>query len=178
MMGTKQNKIRLTLPEELDALWALIEEARKSIAQLGIDQWQKGSPTRAYFEEDIAAKRSYVAVDTQGNIQGTMALFKEGEPIYDRIEKGAWRTNDAYLAIHRVAVAISARGSGVSGALMDFAAKEARKEGLKSLRIDTHEGNRPMRAMLEREGFVYCGIVKLKTGEKRVAYEKVLNKNS
>ena len=50
----------------------------------------------------------------------------------------------------------------------------AKAQGRESVRIDTHQGNAPMRAMLERSGYVHCGSVYLETGEHRVAYEKCL----
>jgi hypothetical protein len=31
-----------------------------------------------------------------------------------------------------------------------------------------------MRRMLEKHGFVYCGIIYLQNGDERVAYEKLL----
>jgi hypothetical protein len=31
-----------------------------------------------------------------------------------------------------------------------------------------------MRRMLEKNGFVYCGIIYLESGDERVAYEKIV----
>ena len=42
------------------------------------------------------------------------------------------------------------------------------------VRVDTHEGNIPMRKMLEKNGFEYCGTIHLLDGQPRVAYEKLV----
>jgi GNAT superfamily N-acetyltransferase len=77
-----------------------------------------------------------------------------------------------YTAVHRVAVALASRGTGVAGEILRFAEQKAKEHGHASLRIDTHEGNVVMRRMLEKNGFVYCGVIFLQDGAERVAYEK------
>ena len=74
--------------------------------------------------------------------------------------------------MHRVAVSSDARRTGAASELMQFAAEYARDAGLGSVRIDTHEGNIRMRGMLEKNGFSLCGVICLKNGDPRVAYEK------
>ncbi len=172
--------IRVTTRQDIDAVMSIIEEGRRTIAALGIDQWQNGSPNRAMIEEDVALGQGY-CVEAEGAVIGTFALIADGEPTYDRIYEGAWLTPDrpdddsvAYLAIHRVAISVVRRGSGISTAIMDYAADTARRLGRTSLRIDTHRGNVVMRRMLEKHGFVHCGTIFLQNGDERVAYERVL----
>lgn len=173
--------IRATTPKDIDAVMAIIEEARGTIAALGIDQWQNGSPNLAMVTQDMALGQGRVVTDDDGAIIGTFALIYTGEPTYDRIYDGAWRGADraddgsvAYIAIHRVAVSVAQRGRGVSTAIIGYAEEYARILGKTSLRIDTHEGNVVMRRMLEKNGFVHCGTIYLQNGDARVAYEKVL----
>ena len=104
-------------------------------------------------------------------------MVEDGEPTYDRIFDGHWLTGDDsadYVAMHRVAVSVASRGSGVSTAMIDYACDFARGLGRASVRIDTHEGNVVMRRMLEKHGFAYCGIIYLQSGAARVAYEKLV----
>ena len=196
--------IRKATTADTEGIMAVIEEARRTIAALGIDQWQNGSPNRAMIEEDIALGRSFCAVgdtaetkapekgakrpETAGEpadgvtaVWGTFALLTDGEPVYDRIYEGAWHAPDrdaaghpTYLAIHRVAISVAHRGSGISTAILDYAAAEAHRLGRGFLRIDTHRGNVVMRRMLEKHGFTYRGIIYLENGDERVAYERVL----
>ena len=169
-------EIRKSTLRDTDALMSLFDEARGTIALLGIDQWQNGYPSREVVGEDIVLERSY-AVDVDGHVRGTFVLIEDGEPTYDRIYDGEWKTgneNANYLAIHRVAVSVAMRGKGISTAIVDYAETHARALGRVSLRIDTHEGNVVMRRMLEKHGFVYCGVIYLENGDPRVAYEKIL----
>ena len=104
-------------------------------------------------------------------------LVDDGEITYDKIYDGHWLTgddSDDYVAIHRVAISVKNRGSGISTAIIDYAAQFTRELGRASLRIDTHEGNVVMRRMLEKRGFEYCGVIYLQSGDARVAYEKKL----
>ena len=172
--------IRVTTPADVPAVMTIIEEARRTIAALGIDQWQNGSPNEAMILADVQAGQSRVAL-VDGEVVGTFALIENGEPVYAVIENGGWQTPDrdtagewSYLAIHRVAISVSHRGSGISTAVIRHAEDIARSMGRRSLRIDTHEGNVVMRRMLERHGFIPCGIIHLENGDPRVAYEKII----
>ena len=162
-----------TKMEELDAVSDIVLDARARIGKLGIDQWQERYPTKEIIEEDIQLGRSYVIKDGDGSICGVFAVIDDGEPVYDHIFDGAWRTEgDNYLAVHRVAVSPQKLRCGVAGTIMKSAEQMAVQMGRLSVRIDTHEGNIPMRTMLERNGYVHCGSVLLQSGEHRVAYEK------
>lgn len=169
-------EIRKATTTDIAALRALFEEARATIARLGIDQWQNGYPSVSVIAEDIALARSYVVI-ADGTLCGTFVLMEDGEPCYDQIYEGSWKSDGGhgdYIAIHRVAVAKCMRGTGVSTAIIDAAASRARALGRTSLRIDTHQGNIVMRRMLEKHGFAFCGEIRLESGEPRVAYEKLL----
>ena len=174
--------IRATLPTDVTAVMEIIEEARRTIAALGIDQWQNGSPNEAMITADVKAGQGRV-VEREGKVVGTFAVIENGEPVYAVIEDGEWQTPDrdaegnwTYIALHRVAISLSHRGSGISTAVIEYAEETARSMGRRSLRIDTHEGNVVMRRMLERHGFVPCGTIHLENGDPRVAYEKIVAK--
>lgn len=169
--------IRKATFSDLDALMPIFDEARETIAALGIDQWQDGYPAREVIAVDILQACSY-AVMCDDEIVGTFVIVDDGEPTYDHIYDGHWLTGDderAYIALHRVAVAVKKRGSGISTAIIDYAVQYAKTHGCASVRIDTHAGNIVMRKMLEKHGFVYCGVIYLQSGAARVAYEKVLS---
>ena len=177
-------KIKKATLRDLNDIMAVIEEARGTIALLGINQWQDGYPTREIIENDIKSGVSFCVenVDT-GEIISTFGVFENGEVLYDRIFDGEWRTGNSlselkgdvcYTAIHRVAISLKARGSGLSGTIINFVADLAKEKNKSSLRIDTHEGNVVMRRMLEKNGFCHCGTILLENGDPRVAYEKLI----
>ena len=168
--------IRKTTMSDIGEVMPIFEEARKTIAALGIDQWQNGYPSEDVIIADIELGQSYVC-EIDGKICGSFAMLENGELTYDKIYDGHWLTGDEsrdYIAIHRVAISVSSRGSGLSGKIIGFAADFAKEKGRVSLRIDTHRGNAVMRRMLEKNGFQYCGIIYLESGDARVAYEKTL----
>ncbi len=169
-------EIRKTQAEDIDAIMPIFDEAKRTIAALGIDQWQNGYPSREVIENDIKKAQSYCVV-LGGELVGTFALIEDGEPTYDKILDGEWETGykkTEYLAIHRVAISLKNRGSGISTKIIDFCTNKAINSQRLSLRIDTHRGNVVMRKMLEKHGFVHCGTIYLSDGAERVAYEKNL----
>lgn len=168
--------IRKSTGTDIISIMPIFDEARKTIAALGIDQWQNGYPSEEIILSDIELEQSYLC-ELDGNICGTFAMLSCGEPTYDNIYDGHWLTGDEsqnYVAIHRVAISVSSRGSGLSGKIISYAADFAKNIGRKSLRIDTHRGNLVMRRMLEKNGFRYCGVIYLESGDERVAYEKLI----
>jgi ribosomal protein S18 acetylase RimI-like enzyme len=169
-------EIRKTTEGDLKCIMPIFDEARATIAALGIDQWQNGYPNREVICADIEkAQSSCVIVD--GEICGTFALIDDGEPTYNKIFDGEWLTGDGrehYFAIHRVAISVKCRGKGISTAIINHCTEKAQKAGKKSLRIDTHRGNVVMRRMLEKHGFSHCGTIYLENGDERVAYEKII----
>ncbi len=169
-------EIRKSTLSDLSKLMPIFAEARKTIATLGINQWQNGYPTEDIIQNDIEKGESY-SVEIAGKVVGTFVMILSGEPTYDKIYEGAWKSgndNKDYLTIHRVAILVSSRGSGVSGEIIKRAEKFARENSKNAIRIDTHEGNVVMRRMLEKNGFFYCGIIYLESGDARVAYEKII----
>ena len=169
-------EIRKTTLGDLDSLMEIFDEARATIAALGIDQWQNGYPNRDVIIADMKKIQSYCVL-SDGEICGTFALIKDGEPTYNEIFNGKWLTGDErehYFAIHRVAISVKRRGKGVSTEIINYCSEKAKAAGKASLRIDTHKGNIVMRKMLEKHGFIHCGTIYLESGDERVAYEKIV----
>ena len=50
----------------------------------------------------------------------------------------------------------------------------ARENSFKSVRIDTHRGNKTMQGLLKSLNYKYVGLVYLSGKNKRLAFEKVL----
>ncbi|MBR2916226.1 MAG: hypothetical protein IKC07_01315 [Clostridia bacterium] len=44
------------------------------------------------------------------------------------------------------------------------------RKTIPSLRIDTHEKNKTMRLVVEKLGFIRCGIIYIEDGTPRIAY--------
>ncbi len=156
---------------DLAVIGAVLAAARQYLHEQGLDQWQKYPPTAEDTRAHFARGEQYVLRD--GDEIAGVCVVVPYEPAYDHID-GAWLQKGSYLAIHRVAASPSVRRRGVASALFTGAERLARERGVGALRIDTHEGNLPMRRALEKNGFVFCGNVTIATGEHRVAYEKII----
>ena len=148
---------RKSVPEDAPAIAALFDAARVSMRALGIDQWQKGVPGLHEAKNDAETGIGRV-IEEDGEILAAYSFLTDGEPCYDHIEDGEWKTDGShYAAVHRVVISAAHRGSGLSTAMVEKIAEEARAGGFVSIRIDTHPGNIPMRRMLEKNGFVREG---------------------
>ena len=165
--------IRHAEKKDIDRIMQIIADARESIGRLGIDQWQYGYPTRDIVKEDIMLERGFVVLQND-EICATFALMFHGEPTYKKIYCGAWISDGEYLALHRIAINSTYRGQGIAEEIINFLVIHANENGYSSIRVDTHHGNIPMRKMLEKNGFEYCGTIRLLDGQERVAYEKMV----
>jgi len=166
----------LAAAEHLNDLCRITDEAKAQLKMLGLDQWQKGYPSRDVWENDIMRQTAWVAVE--GNqVLGAFAFQTTPDASYGEID-GQWLTDGPYASMHRVCVAENSRGKGVAGELFRHGIFLAKQQGLPSMRMDTHPGNRPMQRALEGGGFMLCGTILLKggceDGDCRVAYEKIL----
>lgn len=157
--------------DDIDGIMNIINKAKISLKENGIEQWQNGYPNERVIEEDISRGESYVA--TIGDIiVGTVAITFDKEPHYNELREGEWKNQHGdYAVIHRIAVDNSYKGQGIAGFLISHA-EEIGAGKIQSIRIDTHEMNLPMQSVIKKEGFVYCGKVNMVDGSERLTFEK------
>lgn len=170
-------RLRKTREDEIDEAYEVIEQARRRIASLGIDQWQNGSPNRGLLVGDVERGEGYVA-ESDGVLVGNVMLTCTEEGCYNAIDGQGWLTacepgHPDYLVVHRFAVADDALGQGVAKFMLGEAEKLARQLGKRSVRIDTHEGNVPMRTLLSRCGYTECGTVILDLADNEITLERL-----
>ncbi len=167
--------IRKTTIEDLEEVMSIIAVTRQYFKESGIAQWQGEYPGREQILLDIRRGESYVC-ERDGRVVGFCAVVGGVERDYLKIYSGEWKNDREYLALHRVALSPEAKGCGVGAAFVCKAAEIACQRGIHDIRCDTHELNRNMRRMLEKNGFEYCGVIYLSLdGEPRVAYQKILD---
>ena len=163
--------------EHIDEMCQITDDAKRQLKNLGLDQWQKGYPSREVWENDAKAGCTVLAVEDE-KIMGIFAFQTTPDASYYQIN-GKWLTDgDCYASMHRVCVADDAKGKGVAGKMFAHGFELAKKAGLPSMRIDTHPGNIPMQRALIKAGFVACGEIRLvggcEDGDLRIAFEKLL----
>ena len=156
--------IRKAKMEEMDQILDLYQAGRDFMRKTGnLTQWVNGYPSRELLQEDIEKGNLYVAEEGNG-LEAVFAFIPGKDPTYAKIE-GAWLDDIPYWTIHRIVTSMRVRG--LSGQIFAWCAE--RSGG--SLRADTHEDNAPMRHVLEKFGFVYCGVIHLEDGSPRRAYQ-------
>lgn len=155
--------IRKAREEDLDRILEIYAGARDFMRRTGNpSQWGQEHPLPELTRADIRAGDLYVI--TEGEKLHGVFFFKLGDdPTYAEIFGGAWHDQGPYGVIHRIA------GDGSGGIVKTAVAFARRKTDY--LRIDTHQDNKVMQHTLEKNGFRYCGVIRLADGDPRVAYD-------
>ena len=153
---------------DLDRLMEIFEAARRFMESTGNpNQWINGYPQRALIAEEISQEHCYVCQDEEGKTIGTFCFVPNPDPNYACIEDGAWLNDAPYHVIHRLASDGSEKG--IFKACIDWCALQDT-----NLRADTHADNKVMQHLLEKNGFIRCGIIYVSNGTPRIAYQRVI----
>ena len=159
--------------QNLPDIMTIISQAQVQLKNAGVDLWQHGYPDEAQILEDIASGTSFLPKNSLGETIATVMLSFEADPNYSVIE-GKWLTDTPYAVVHRLAVREESKGTGLAGWILKQVEAMCRTAKINSIRIDTHEKNLPMQKNAVKMGFTSCGIVYVKDGAKRIAFEKIL----
>lgn len=158
--------IRKTKLVDLDELKLVFDYARNTMRENGNPtQWGSDRPGINLIINDINNGESYV-VENDGEIVATFACIEGIEPTYIDID-GKWLNDDEYLTIHRIAS--NGKVKGIFDFVIDYVSKKN-----KDIRIDTHADNNIMKHLIEKNGFIECGIIVVDDGTKRIAYQKTI----
>jgi RimJ/RimL family protein N-acetyltransferase len=158
--------IRPATYNDLDAAAKIYDDARAFMRESGNPtQWAGVYPGKDDIEEGIEKGTSYVCED-KGEVVATFHFEANADdPTYHKIYDGCWKNDHPYAVIHRIAVKYHGRG------IADFCFNECFKI-LPNIKIDTHKDNIPMQRSLQKNGFEYCGIIYVKDGTPRAAFQK------
>lgn len=148
--------IRLARPEDVDAVWALVQRAAAHMQALGNPQWGEDYPTHAHYAADQARGELYVAVDGNGAILGAACFNQEQAPEYAPLP---WAVPGPAMVLHRLAVDPAAQRRGVGRSFFRFGEAMARRLGLRSFHLDTYARNDRMQALIRSQGFAQVGTV-------------------
>ena len=161
----KEMYIRKSTIHDIDKILEIYSDAREFMRVSGNpNQWRDDYPLKSLVLQDIDESSSYVCIK-DGLILGTF-YYKEGEdPTYNEIYEGQWINNDPYGVVHRIAVAKGSKGVGSFCLNWCY-------DNLQNIRIDTHRDNIPMQKLLTKNGFKQCGIIYVKDGSERIAFQK------
>ena len=158
--------IRKAVPAELDRIMEIFDYAREFMKRSGNPtQWTDGYPQRELIAGDIAAGVCYVCVEN-GIPEGVFMLIPGEEPNYKVITEGAWLNDAPYATIHRLAS--SGKAKGIADLCFAWCSAQ-----YSNIRADTHDDNKIMQHLLEKNGFARCGRIFVANGSARIAYHKI-----
>jgi len=161
-------------PDDLDRLCELLFQAVEWLASQGVDQWHDMvTPTgvtdraRRRYAQAIAAGTCYV-IRSDGEIIGTFILDTYADPEF-------WTEPTApfdALYVHRMIVARDAGGSNLGARMLDWAIKEARRQGRQFLRLDAWSTNERLHRYYRDRGFEQVRTLRLSHRGSGALFEK------
>ena len=158
--------IRRAIETDFARICTVYAAARAFMADHGnASQWGQSYPPEELLREDMRLGRLYVA-ETEGTVHGAFVLLLGEDPTYQYIENGTWLSGEPYGALHRVAS--DGAVHGLFRQIVEYAWGI-----IPHLRIDTHENNTVMRHLVEKHGFLPCGIIYTDDGTPRLAFERI-----
>lgn len=151
----------------MTAIMQVMEAARQTMRSSGnVNQWKDGYPSEAVIMGDLEKGAGYV-MEEEREIVAYFAFLPSPEPTYDIIYDGEWLDDKRpYHVVHRMASYPHVHH--VFLRIMDFCFKIDR-----NVRIDTHRDNTIMQHNILKKGFAFCGIIRLASGDERLAYQKI-----
>lgn len=161
--------IRKAKANDLEEILQIYAAAREFMAENGNPgQWVNGYPCRELLEKDLQKEQLYV-YETEAGIEAVFVYFLGEEPNYREIREGNWLNEEPYGVLHRIAVA--KQGKGIASICVNWCFQNCG-----NMRGDTHQKNKSMQRIFEKNGFQKCGIICVEDGTERIAYQKTAEK--
>ncbi len=131
------------------------------------NQWGDNNPSLELIKSHILDGNLYLGINENNEILFSFAFILGEDPTYKYIENGKWVDNSAYGTIHSLASA--QKINHVFSYVLAFCLTKT-----DHIRIDTHEDNKVFQYVLAKFDFKKCGVIYLKNGSPRLAYELVV----
>ncbi|MGL4519026.1 MAG: GNAT family N-acetyltransferase [Phocaeicola sp.] len=160
-------EIKKATEADLIIIMGVIECARQYMRSKGNDaQWTNGYPSIELMLEEIRKQHCYLCLNEEGVVVGSFCWAVTNDCTYNYIEQGEWINESTYGVIHRLAS--NGKSKGVAIGAINWCFKQHT-----NIRVDTHPDNLGMQDILEKLGFIKCGIIYVADGTSRIAYQKI-----
>lgn len=157
--------IRNAKTEDMDRILEIYQFAREFMKSNGNPtQWGAGYPSKELLENDLKQGNLYVIAENE-IIHGVFVFIVGEDETYSRID-GSWKNTSPYGTIHRIAS--DGANKGIFRQCLSFCLGQ-----ISHLRIDTHRDNLSMQHLIEKNNFERCGIIYVRDGSPRIAYELI-----
>lgn len=162
--------------DDLPRIIDIIDSAKKTLKDRGVDQCQQGYPNKEILEQDIQEGISFVLI-LNGRVVGSAALQQGYDKNYQDMNSGSWDDDSdvTYSIIHRIAIEADHQGEHLSAALIQQLMTMSYYLGYRDVRIDTHPDNLVMQHIITSNGFEEKGTITMDEDKGvRLAYQILL----
>ena len=150
----------------------LLQHCIEDFNKNSVYQWNTSYPDYFRLLREVEKGTLYI-IKNKGVCIGTISFDELQESAFDEIE---WENKtDKFIVIHRIAVFPTWQKKGVGRKLIEFAEKNAKESGYKSIRLDVASSSEHLIKLYESIGYSYTGdILYPKQKEPFKCLEKVI----
>ncbi|MCD4834773.1 MAG: GNAT family N-acetyltransferase [Bacteroidales bacterium] len=150
----------------------LLQHCIEDFNKNSVYQWNTSYPDYFRLLREVEKETLYI-IKNKGVCIGTISFDELQESAFDEIE---WENKtDKFIVIHRIAVFPTWQKKGVGRKLIEFAEKNAKESGYKSIRLDVASSSEHLIKLYESIGYSYTGdILYPKQKEPFKCLEKVI----
>ena len=155
---------------DLPEIFRLTSDCVSHMRSQGIDQWDELYPNEEVIRGDIEGEALYILRD-EGQIVGCFTLDNKEDPLWSKMD---WAVSAPSVgAIHRLMIAPSQQGRGLSKRLMGQAEALAQEQGFGAIHLDCFTANPAALRLYEAMGYRRTGVAQMRKGS-FVCFEKLL----
>ena len=151
--------IRPARDADLDPIARIYEEVldQEDARPVSYTNWQRGRyPTRDTARQALEEGTLWV-LEEEGAVCGCVNLNGVQLPEYSQLPWSIPAAPEEVGVIHTLVIRPSLSGRGLARRLVDFCEEELRRQGKRTVRLDTYEGNLPANTMYPRLGYRFAG---------------------
>lgn len=172
-------KLRKAEISDLATIMDILKDGRNQLKNQGIEQWQGDYPNEKHVKEDIENGYAFLVNSDDKQTVGVVSIVSPPDHSYDELDGNWLMQTDNYRTIHRVAIHSDHAGHGYASKLFDSIINyfQNERDDVDSLRIDTHEDNKTMQHLIEKNGFTRVGTLHgvYRKDEESYVYAKLMH---
>lgn len=165
--------------DDFNTIMDILADGRDQLKSQGIDQWQGDYPNAEHVKQDIKNGYAFLVHSDDQETVGVVSIVSPPDHSYDELDGNWLMQTDHYRTIHRVAIHSNHAGHGYASQLFTEIINYFQNEhdDVDSLRIDTHEDNKAMQHLIEKNGFTRVGTLHgvYRKDEESYVYAKLMH---
>ena len=149
-------RIRKATLKDLKSILVLNDSIRDNMLDQGFHHWNNHYPNKEVYIKDI--KKGVLFLRTENNkVVGMISFDKSYHEFFDKAD---WKdTSGDFYFVHRLGVLPSVQGKGIAKVLMDFAEKEIKSMGGKSVRLGAYKHYKRVVKFYKHRGYTPRGEI-------------------